>query len=295
MTVATMPRSLPGEPTAQGVPAIARAAALRAVLAGLRGAVVAFSGGVDSSVVAAYALEVLGDRALACTVVSGLLPDEEIREAQAVAAAIGIRHRLVPIDVLALPTFVENPPDRCYHCKGVVLRALREIADAEGLEAILHGENADDRTVNRPGARAAEEAGAIAPLARAGITKAEVRALARDLGLPNSERPSAPCLATRIPYGEPVTRERMRRIGAAEAVLRDAGFGVVRVRDHAAIARIEVPLGDLPRLLEPDLRARVSAAVRAAGYVHATFDLDGYRSGSFDLARTTVGTGGGDG
>ncbi len=295
MTLATTPRRLPGEPAAPGVPAFPRAAAVRAVMAGLRGAVVAFSGGVDSSVVAALAYEALGDRALACTIVSGLLPDEEIREAQAVAAAIGIRHRLVPIDVLVLPAFVENPPDRCYHCKGVVLAALRKIADAEGLEAILHGENADDGTANRPGARAAEEAGAIAPLARAGVTKAEVRALARDLGLPNSERPSAPCLATRIPYGEPVTRERMRRIGAAEAILRDAGFGVVRVRDHGAIARIEVPVGDLPRLLEPDLRTRVSAGVRAAGYAHVTFDLDGYRSGSFDLGRAAVGTGGGDG
>ena len=213
MNVATMPRSLPGDPCTVGALATARAAALRAVLAGLRGAVVAFSGGVDSSVVAAIAFEVLGDRALACTIVSGLLPDEEIREAQAVAAAIGIRHRLVPIDVLGLPTFVENPPDRCYHCKGVVLAALREVADAEGLEAILHGENADDGAVNRPGARAAEEAGAIAPLVCAGLSKPEVRALARELGLPNADRPSSPCLATRIPYGEPVTRERMHRIG----------------------------------------------------------------------------------
>jgi len=302
MTVATMPRSLPGKPTAMGVPADAGAAALRAVLAGLRGAVVAFSGGVDSSVVAAYAHEMLGDRALACTIVSGLLPDEEIREAQAIAAAIGIRHRLVPLDVLALPTFVANPPDRCYHCKSLVLAALREIADAEGMEAILHGENADDAAVYRPGARAAVEARAIAPLACAGLSKAEVRALARELGLPNADRPSAPCLATRIPYGEAVTRERMRRIGSAEAILRDAGFGVVRVRDHATIARIEVPLEDLPRLLEPEIRARVSAVVRAAGYVHVTIDLDGYRSGSFDLARTavemaptTVGAGGKDG
>jgi uncharacterized protein len=294
MTIATMPRSLPGEPAALGVPA-ARAAAVRAVLAGLRGAVVAFSGGVDSSVVAAFALEMLGERALACTVVSGLLPDEEIREARAIAAGIGIRHRLVPLDVLALPAFVENPPDRCYHCKARVLVTLREIADAEGLEAILHGENADDGAVYRPGARAAEEAGAIAPLARAGITKAEVRALARDLGLPNADRPSAPCLATRIPYGEPVTVERLRRIGAAEAVLRGAGFSMVRVRDHGAIARIEVPLEDLPRLLAPGLRGQVSAEIRAAGYAHVTFDLDGYRSGSFDLARAASGAGVGDG
>jgi len=294
MTIATMPRSLPGEPAALGVPA-ARAAAVRAVLAGLRGAVVAFSGGVDSSIVAAFALEMLGEKALACTIVSGLLPDEEIREAEAIAAALGIRHRLVPLDVLALPAFVANPPDRCYHCKARVLATLREVADAEGFEAILHGENADDQAVYRPGARAAEEAGAIAPLAGAGITKAEVRALAREFGLPNADRPSAPCLATRIPYGEPVTLERMRRIGVAEAVLRRAGFGVVRVRDHGAIARIEVPLADLPRLLAPGLRERVSAEVRAAGYAHVTIDLDGYRSGSFDLARAASGTGGGDG
>ena len=294
MTIATVSPGLPGDVAARDVLA-AKAAAVRAVLAGLGGAVVAFSGGVDSSVVAAFALEMLGERALACTIVSGLLPDEEIREAEAIAAALGIRHRLVPLDVLTLPAFVENPPDRCYHCKVRVLATLREVADAEGLEAILHGENADDGAVYRPGARAAEEAGAIAPLAHAGITKAEVRALARDLGLPNADRPSAPCLATRIPYGEPVTVERMRRIGTAEAVLRGAGFTVVRVRDHGAIARIEVPLADLPRLLAPGLRERVSAEVRAAGYAHVTIDLDGYRSGSFDLARAASGTGGGDG
>ena len=294
MTVATVPRGFPADSAAWDVLA-AKATAVRAVLAGLGGAVVAFSGGVDSSVVAAFAIEMLDERALACTIVSGLLPDEEIREAEAIAAALGIRHRLVPLDVLALPAFVANPPDRCYHCKVRVLATLREVADAEGLEAVLHGENADDGAVYRPGARAAEEAGAIAPLARAGITKAEVRALARDLGLPNADRPSAPCLATRIPYGEPVTVERMRRIGAAEAVLRGAGFGVVRVRDHGPIARIEVPLADLPRLLAPGFREQVSAEVRAAGYAHVTIDLDGYRSGSFDLARAASGTGGGHG
>jgi uncharacterized protein len=294
MTITTVPRSLPGDPASPDALA-AKAAAVRAALGGLRGALVAFSGGVDSSVVAALAVEMLGVRALACTIVSGLLPDEEIRAAESIAAAIGIRHRLVPLDVLALPAFLENPPERCYHCKAAVLATLREVADAEGLEAILHGENADDATVYRPGALAAEEAGAIAPLARAGITKAEVRAVARDLGLPNADRPSAPCLATRIPYGESVTVERMRRIGAAETVLRGAGFGVVRVRDHWPIARIEVPLADLPRLFDPDLREQLSAAVRSAGYAHVTIDLDGYRSGSFDLAREISGTGGGDG
>ena len=273
----------------------AKATAVRSELARLDGAVVAFSGGVDSSVVAAFAVEMLDERALACTIVSGLLPDEEIRAAESIAAALGIRHRRVPLDMLALPAFVANPPDRCYHCKSVVLAALRQVADAEGLQAVLHGENGDDWAVHRPGARAAEEAGAIAPLARAGITKAEVRALARDLGLPNADRPSAPCLATRIPYGERVTVERMHRIAAAEAVLQGAGFPVVRVRDHGPIARIEVPVADLPRLLAPALRAQVSAGLREAGYAHVTIDLDGYRSGSFDLARVASGTRGGDG
>jgi pyridinium-3,5-biscarboxylic acid mononucleotide sulfurtransferase len=294
MTATTMPRSLLGAPASPD-PRAAKAAAVRAALGGLRGAVVAFSGGVDSSVVAALAFEMLGDRALACTIVSGLLPDEEIRAAKTIAATIGIRHRLVPLDVLALPAFIENPPDRCYYCKAIVLATLREVADAAGLEAILHGENADDATVYRPGALAAEEAGAIAPLARAGITKAEVRALARDIALPNADRASAPCLATRIPYGERVTVERMRRIGAAEATLRKAGFNVVRVRDHGRLARIEVPLADLSRLLAPVLRERVTAAVREAGYAHVTIDLEGYRSGSFDLARADTRTGGGDG
>lgn len=294
MTLETEPRGIPGESAVRDLLA-AKATAVRAELARLNGAVVAFSGGVDSSVLAALAVEMLDERAIACTIVSGLLPDEEIREAETIAAALGIRHRLVPLDVLVMLAFVENPPDRCYHCKGVVLAALRRIADAEGLEAILHGENADDETVNRPGARAALEAGAIAPLAHAGITKAEVRALARDLGLPNADRPSAPCLATRIPYGEPVTVARMRRIGAAEAVLRSAGFAVVRVRDHGAVARIEVPVADLPRLLEPSLREMVSTRIRAAGYRHITIDIDGYRSGSFDLVGAASRTGGRDG
>lgn len=273
----------------------ARAAAVRAMLAGLDGAVVAFSGGVDSSVVAAFARELLGDRALACTIVSGLLPPQEIRDAEAIAAGLGIRHRLVPIEVLGLPAFVENPPDRCYHCKKVVLGALRRVADAEGLEAILHGENADDAGAWRPGALAAREAGALAPLAAAGITKAEVRALARGFGLPNADRPSAPCLATRIPYGEAVTAERMRRIGEAEDVLRRAGFHEVRVRDHGSLARIEVPVADLPGLLVADRRERLVAAIRAAGYAHVTIDLEGYRSGSFDLARAAARIGGEDG
>lgn len=294
MTIAMAPPGLSGNPAARDDLA-AKAAAVRAVLAGLGGAVVAFSGGVDSSVVAAFARDAYGDRALACTIVSGLLPEQEVREAGEIASILGIRHRLVPLDVLALPAFVENPPDRCYHCKSRVLAALRAIADEAGLEAILHGENADDGAVYRPGAQAAEEAGAIAPLARAGITKAEVRALARGFGLPNADRPAAPCLATRIPYGEPVTVERMRRIGVAEAFLRAAGFDVVRVRDHGALARIEVPLADLPRLLDPALRESLSAAVRAAGYDHVTMDLDGYRSGSFDVARAAAGAGDGDG
>lgn len=284
MTLATAPQGLADDPATPDALA-AKAAAVRTVLAGLGGAVVAFSGGVDSSVVAAFAVEMLGEGALACTIVSGLLPDEEIRAAEATAAVLGIRHRLVHLDLLALPAFVENPPDRCYHCKAQVLAALRQIADAEGLEAILHGENADDARELRAGARAADEAGAIAPLARAGIAKVEVRALARGFGLPNADRPSAPCLATRIPYGEPVTIERMRRIAAAEAVLQRAGFDVVRVRDHGAVARIEVPVADLPRLVAADLRERLVAEIRAAGYDHVTIDLSGYRSGSFDLAR----------
>jgi uncharacterized protein len=175
------------------------------------------------------------------------------------------------------------------------MATLRAIATSEGLDAILHGENADDAAAYRPGARAAEEAAAIAPLAVAGVTKAEARALARAFGLPNAERPSAPCLATRIPYGQPVTVERMRRIGAAEEVLREAGFQVVRVRDHGSVARIEVPVADLPRLLAPALRERVVARAREAGYDHVSVDLDGYRSGSFDRGRAAAAAGGRDG
>ena len=260
----------------------ARWARLLDELRKLPGAVVAFSGGVDSSLLLLAAREALRDRVLAVTARSATYTPLEEEAARELAARLGARWQAVDTDELSDPAFRANPPERCYLCKRELLTRLRAIAAQAGGAAVLEGSNVDDLGDYRPGRRAVEELGVRSPLLEAGLTKTQIRALARAHGLPNWDRPAAACLASRVPYGEELTVERLRRIGAAEQALRDRGFAVVRVRDHGAVARVELGTDELPRLLAAELRAGVVADLRAVGYTWVALDLEGYRTGGMN-------------
>ncbi|HEV3365105.1 MAG TPA: ATP-dependent sacrificial sulfur transferase LarE [Acidimicrobiia bacterium] len=256
---------------------------LRADLAALGRVVVACSGGVDSCLLAVVAHQELGPSALAVTAVSPAVPAEEVAQVEALAAEHGFRWRAVRTEELGRPGYVANAGDRCYHCRSELFDVLGPIAAAEGPDvAIAVGTIVDDLADHRPGQRAAAERGVRTPLADAGFTKADVRAAARQLGLSVWDKPAAACLASRIPYGTPVTLGTLDRVGRAEAAVRALGFADVRVRHYGDLARLEVPLADLPRILER--RDEVVRALRGAGYLYATVDLEGLRSGNLNAA-----------
>lgn len=284
----------PGEMLALAPAGLAdRLARLRGLVAGLGGAAVAYSGGVDSTLLALVAHEQLGGRALACTASSPSMDIEELEEAAQLARALGIRHRVVPTHEVDREAYARNTPNRCYVCRRVVFGCLIEVAREEGLPHLLHGAQLDDAGDLRPGLRAAAELGVRAPLVEAGLTKADVRALARGLGLPNWNKPAAACLSSRIPYGERVTVEKLRRVAAAERALRELGCTEVRVRHHGTLASIEVAAGDLDRLLQPSLRAAAVERLQTLGFSHVTLDLRGFRSGSLNEALPGAGREGG--
>lgn len=245
---------------------------------------VAYSGGVDSTLLAFLAREQLGDGALACTAASPSIDAEELEAAAALARALGIRHRVVPTGEVGREAYARNTPDRCYVCRRVQLGRLAQVAREEGLPCVLHGAHLDDGADLRPGLRAAAELGFRAPLAEAGLGKADVRALARALGLPNASKAAAPCLSSRIPYGERVTVEKLGQVGAAERALRGLGFAEVRVRHHGTLASIEVPATEIERLVQPATREAVLQALVPLGFSHVTLDLRGFRSGSLNEA-----------
>ena len=261
----------------------AKTAALRETIAALPRAVVAFSGGVDSSLVAAVAAEVLGERALAVTGVSPSLAPSERAEARRVAAQIGISHREIETHELDRARYIANSPERCFECKDELYSLLTALAreDLDGA-VILDGANADDASDFRPGRRAAREHGVRSPLAEAGFTKAEVRELARRLEVPTWDKPALACLASRIPYGSAVTRERLAQVAAAEDGLRTLGFRELRVRHHDRLARVELGASELERALEAEMRTRIVEAVKAAGFAYVALDLEGFRSGSMN-------------
>jgi pyridinium-3,5-biscarboxylic acid mononucleotide sulfurtransferase len=243
---------------------------------------VAYSGGVDSSVLLRAAHEVLGPEAIAVIGRSDSYAEGEMALALDQAAAFGARVEVVATGELSDPAFRRNDPSRCYHCKSELYGELSAVAGRLGADAILDGTIADDLSDWRPGRRAAAEREVRSPLAELGFTKADIRAAASHYGLSSRDKPASPCLASRIPYGTEITREMLGMIESAEDLVRSLGFRELRVRHHGDVARIEIPLAELPRALEPEVRQNLVDGLKALGYRHVALDLEGFRSGSLN-------------
>ena len=259
-------------------------ARLRAQLREMGSAAVAFSSGVDSTFLLRVAHEELGDRVVAVTVRSHTFPKRELEEAVAFCRAEGVRHEIIDSDELSIPGFAENPPDRCYHCKKAIFGKIIELAQANGLTAVLEGSNIDDDGDYRPGRRAIRELGVRSPLHDAGLTKVEIRELSKKMGLPTADKPSFACLASRFPYGEEITVDRLARVERAERFLLDLGFGQVRVRSHGDLARIELCAADIPKAIAQ--RKKIHDSLKSFGFGYVALDLQGYRTGSLNEVLT---------
>ena len=262
-----------------------KADAARQALAERDGVVIAFSGGVDSSLVAALASDALGEDAIACTAKSETLPDAELAEAIEVAEEIGITHEIVEFSELDNPDFVANDGDRCYHCRTMRLGKMYEVARDRGIDTVCDGTNASDPGEgHRPGLRAVEELEVFSPLLTHDITKDEVRTLAERYGLSVADKPSMACLSSRIPTGLAVTKERLTRVEKAERILRTWGFSQFRVRDHDGLARIEIAREEFDAALDSAFVEAAREHLLDLGFDHVTLDLDGYQTGSVSPA-----------
>ena len=245
-------------------------------------ALIAYSGGVDSTLVAKIAFDVLGDRALAVTAVSPSLLPEELEDAKIQAATIGIPHKIVQTHEMENPNYTSNPVNRCYFCKSELHDTLKPLALELGYPYVVDGVNADDLHDYRPGIHAAKERGARSPLAEIGVTKLEVRQLSQQLGLPWWDKPAQPCLSSRFPYGEEITVAKLQRVGRGEIYLRKLGWENLRVRSQGDTARIELPPEQIKEfVLTTDLQILISA-FQDLGFIYVTLDLEGYRSGKLN-------------
>lgn len=256
---------------------------LREIFAAMDSVLVAYSGGIDSTVVLKVAYDQLQARAVGVTAISPTFPAVELDAATRIAQEIGVRHELVQTDQLQIPAFTENDASRCFHCKTDLYRLLGKLRETRTPAVIADGTNLDDLGDDRPGIKAAREWGVRSPLVEAGLTKADVRMLAKDLGLSNWDKPAAACLSSRIPRGITITREKLSRVEQAEEVLRAEGFRHCRVRDHGEIARIEVGQDELPQIMDRERGARISRRVKELGFRFVTVDLEGYRPGGVSL------------
>jgi len=275
--------NLPAEEnTAGGADGAAKLILLEARLQGLDGLMVAYSGGVDSAFLAATAHRVLGERMLAVLADSPSLARRDFEQACAFARALQLPLRVIATEELARPAYQRNDANRCFHCKTELFAAMKKLGAELGIANIAYGMNADDRKDYRPGQRAAEEQSVLAPLAEAGLTKQEVRALAKAAGLSLWDRPAAPCLASRIEYGRPVTREILEQVERGEESLRQLGFSELRVRHHGDLARVEIARTELPRALTLEMLDAITAALKQAGFQYVTLDCAGFRSGAMN-------------
>jgi uncharacterized protein len=256
---------------------------LKDMIKNLGSVIVAFSGGVDSTFLLKVCLDVLGkENVLAVTARSSTYPSRELEEAKELAKSFGANHEIIVSEELEVPGFSENPPERCYYCKKELFGKLIKMARERGFNFVLDGSNADDTGDFRPGMRAKDELGVISPLKEVGLTKAEIRALSQKMGLPTWNKPSFACLASRFPYGERITEEKLNRVEKAEDLLKELGFIQYRVRSHGDLARIEVSPEEIERFFEKSLREKVVAEFKKLGFVYVSLDLTGYRTGSMN-------------